>query len=124
MKSQKLNEAKELSRGVFWVIDDELYAYPYAGADCMGVAKSGLTYNHEKLWKYVKPKGCNKPYNYYPRGRVDITNKGKAVIYLNPNIDEKFIKAIKLEFGIRDEPDIKYDFSKHYQCHLDDNTIN
>ena len=37
-----------------------------------GVAKSGNTYNHKKLWNEIKPRGCNKPYNYYPRGRVDI----------------------------------------------------
>lgn len=76
---------KELSRGVFWIVDDKILAFPFMN-DEIGVAKSGNTYNHKKLWTDIKPRGYNKPYNYYPRGRVDISNKGKAIIYMNPDI--------------------------------------
>lgn len=109
---------KELSRGVFWIVDDELLAFPFLD-DGIGVAKSGNTYNHKRLWNDVKPRGCSMPYNYYPRGRVDITNRGKAVIYMNPNIADDWIPYIRQEFGIREHPTIRYDFSEHYKCYLD-----
>jgi len=113
--------AKESSNGVFWVIDGELLAFPFGTVDTYcGIAKSGLTYNHKKLWPDVKPKKCNKPYNYYPRGRVEITNSGKPVIYMNPNIDESIISDIKVEFGLGVEPVINYDHSNHYKCYMDD----
>lgn len=60
--------AKEPSRGVFWIVDGKVISFPfYNNITSLGVAKSGLTYNHKNLWTEVKPKGCNKPYNYYSR---------------------------------------------------------
>ena len=115
----KIFEAKEQSRGVFWIVDNKLLAFPFIN-DSYGVSKSGLTYNHEKLWKELKV-GKNIPYNYYPRGRVDFNGSGKPIIWMNPNIDEDgFISQIKTEFGLRENPKINYDFSDHYKCHLDD----
>ena len=35
------------------------------------------------------------------------------------NIDDSFISNIKVEFGLREEPLIKYDYSEHYNCYLD-----
>lgn len=119
IQNSYIQSAKEMYRGVFWIVDDELLAFPFM-EDNIGVAKSGVTYNHKKLWQYVKPKGCNKPYNYYPRGRVDFTNKGKPVIYMNPNIDDGFIPYIKSDFGLRENPVIRIDNSEHYKCYLDD----
>lgn len=120
MKTYIKSMAKEPSRGVFWVIDGELLAFPfYEGAE-IGIAKSGNTYNHKKLWNDVKPIGCKKPYNYYPRGRVEITNRGKVIIYMNPNIDDSMISDIRSEFGITGNPTISYDYSRHYRCYLDD----
>ena len=84
-----------------------------------GVAKSGKTYNHEKLWEYVRPKGCNKPFDCYPRGRVDYTGKGKPIIYMSPHIDETYISMIVEGFELSEKPIFKYDYSKHYQCYLD-----
>lgn len=112
--------AKEPTRGVFWVIDDELLAFPFIDYNTQGVAKSGNTYNHKKLWPDVKPKGCNKPYNYYPRGRVDFSNKGKPIVYMNPNVPDDLISDIKVEFGLREAPTVRYDNSQHYKCYLDD----
>lgn len=113
--------AKEESRGVFWEIDGELLAFPFDSDATEGVAKSGLTYNHKNLWPHIKPKGCNKPFDYYPRGRVEFTNNGDCRIYMSPHIDETLIPEIKLEFGIRSEPKIIYDNSQHYHCYLDEN---
>lgn len=114
--------SKELSRGVFWILDDTILAFPFRN-DGIGVAKSGNTYNHKKLWYDVKPRGCSKPYNYYPRGRVDISNKGKAIIYMNHEISDDWISSICQEFGIRETPVIRYDYSQHYKCYLDDGWI-
>lgn len=118
--SNILGMAKMMSRGVFWIVDDELLAFPFSDDISNGIAKSGLTYNHKKLWPHIKPKGCNKPYNYYPRGRVDFTNKGKPIIYMNPNIDDSYLSEIRTEFGLREEPKVQYDNSFHYLCYLDD----
>lgn len=115
-----VNSAKEMSRGVFWVIDGELLSFPFVENSEYGVAKSGTTYNHKKLWDHIKPKKCNKPFDYYPRGRVEFNGQGKPIIYMNPNVDESIVPEIKAEFGLRDDPIIHYDNSIHYRCHLDD----
>lgn len=110
----------DMKQGVFWVIDNNLLAIPFDKSKYpYGIAKSGDTYNHEKLWKYVKPQNCNEPYNYYPRGRVVKGTKSKAIIYMNPNITNEFIPSIKEIFEIKEEPIIKLDYSKHYKCFLD-----
>ena len=62
--------AKIASRGVFWYIDGELISFPYY-EDYVGVglAKSGSTFNHKKLWPEICPKQYKKyPFNYFPRG--------------------------------------------------------
>ena len=115
--------AKESTNGVFWYIDDQdkLLSYPFGSVDTVsGIAKSGDTYNHKRLWAEIRPN--KKPYNYYPRGRVDWDNQGRATIYLNPNItDDSIINQIRVDFGIRhsDEYRIEYDYSNHYKSHLD-----
>ena len=109
--------AKEPSRGIFWVVEDELYAFPFSES-YSSISKSGLTFNHKRLWKELSI--SKKSYNYYPRGRVDFNNKGKPLIYMNPNIDMKFISQIRQEFGLRETPVIRYDYSDHYKCYLDD----
>ncbi|MBE6719142.1 MAG: hypothetical protein E7571_00610 [Ruminococcaceae bacterium] len=103
-------------RGVFWIVDGELIAYPFDDGATKGVAKSGNTFNHKQLWEHIKP--CNKPFDYYPRGRVDFNSKGKAIIYMNPHIDNKYIKEIKTAFGVISEPIIRYDYSEHYKCFI------
>lgn len=104
-------------RGVFWVVDGELVTFPFDETATQGIAKSGKTYNHKLLWEYIKPR--NKPFDYYPRGRVDYNAKGKAIIYMNPNINAEYIVKIKIAFGIDLEPVIRYDHSEHYKCHID-----
>ena len=117
--------AKQASNGIFWILDDEnkLLAYPFGSVDSFeGIAKSGTTYNHKRLWNELKPGSSKLTFNYYPRGRVDWDNKGRPVIYMNPNIDDSWLPSIKQEFGIRppDDCKIQYDYSDHYKCHLDD----
>lgn len=109
-----------MKAGVFWVIDGELLAIPFDKNKYIeSIAKSGETYNHEKLWQIVKPKNCNKPYNYYPRGRVVKSSKYNAIIYMNQNVPNELIPSIKIIFEIEKEPIIKLDYSRHYKCYLD-----
>ena len=107
-------------RGVFWLIDDgELLACTYEENSVFGVSKSGNNYNHRLLWDHVKPLGCNKPYNYYPRGRVEISNKGKPIVYMNCNIGEDSLKLIMEAFELEEIPKVHYDGSEHYKCFQD-----
>lgn len=109
----------ERKRGVFWLIDDEILAVPYEDDAEVGVAKSGNNYNHKLLWEHVRPRKCNKPFDYYPRGRVEFTTRGEPVIYLNSNIGEQYITEVMEIFGITDAPKIHYDGSNHYKSHFD-----
>lgn len=106
-------------KGVFWLIDGELYSFSFDGSITEGIAKSGDTYNHKKLWKHVRSKRTSRPYDYYPRGCVDISNKGQPVVYMSPHIDEIFIESIKRDFDISGGVIIRYDHSEHYKCYLD-----
>lgn len=118
-QSSILGMTKEPSRGVFWIIDGEVLSFPfYNDIYSPGVSKSGLTYNHKNLWPQVKPKGCNKPYNYYPRGRVELGLK-YPTIYVNPNFDKCDLAQVKTDFELRDEPRVIIDTSPHYRCYLD-----
>ncbi|MCM1223196.1 MAG: hypothetical protein NC548_52965 [Lachnospiraceae bacterium] len=109
------------SKGVFWVIDGLLLAFPFTeNSFDSGLAKSGDTYAHKKLWSAISLQRCNKPYNYYPRGRVEITSRGTAILYMNPNVDEALIPEIMLQFGLSEYPKVIYDNSNHYKCYLDD----
>ncbi len=108
------------SKGIFWEIDGLLLAFPFVeNIFDFGLAKSGNTYVHKKLWSEIKPKGCNKPYNYYPRGRIEINSRGKAILYMNPNVDETLIPEIMIKFGLTEYPKVIYDNSNHYKCYLD-----
>lgn len=113
-------EGGKFYRGVFWVIDGALLAYPFIeGVYAGGTARPGVTYNHKKLWELVRG-SRGKPYNYYPRGRVDATNKGRPVIYMSPHVPLSLLAEIQEVFAITTEPLLRYDNSRHCRCHLDD----
>ena len=46
-------ENKHAKRGVFWVVDGALLAFPFDGAIPEATAKRGNTYNHKRLWEHV-----------------------------------------------------------------------
>ena len=71
-------------KGVFWLIDG-------------------------KIWKSIKPWKCHYPYNYYPRGRAEITSKNLCILYMNPNIGEEYIDEIMKKFGLVSVSKINYD---------------
>jgi len=134
-----------LHSGIFWVITEtseltnwKLLAFEIPcdrngnvieETHIMLNAKSGSTYNHKKLWENeIKNNTAHKPYNkkdynYYPRGRIDISNN-KATIYLNPHINiPEIIDEIKQKFGLLPQNismvRTVFDGSKHYECFLD-----
>jgi len=39
---------------------------------------------------------------------------------MNLNIDESMIPMIVEKFGLSSELEVKYDFSEHYKCYMDD----
>ena len=106
-------------RGVIWVVDGKLLAFPFREGEQLGVAKSGNTYNHRLLWEHVKPQGCKKPFDYYPRGRVEINRQSVPILYMNPNIQESMLSKIMAAFDLRAQPVVRYDHSRHYYCYLD-----
>lgn len=127
----------KLYRGIFWIKDMESLASVVIKAECNSngfftvvpdfelLAKSSAEFNHQAAWsKLSKRETENKPYNYYPRGRVEIRN-GKAVLYANGNIaDEKLLKWAINKFNLIKENgiekvEIKADMSNHYLCYLD-----
>ena len=126
----KLNEDSELYRGIFWIKDVDnptaewFFQIPtdeYGNSSYIFNSKKGNTYNHELTWNELHQK---KPYNYYPRGRVEISN-GIAKIFINPNLNtEKIINLVKSEFNLTERNGIKKikvipDYSEHYKCYLD-----
>lgn len=141
MNDQIKQSAKDpgLSHGVFWIADlDDIrnntcYCFPIpctpdgvnTGDTSHLDAKSGTTYNHEKLWSRLPSELTHgMPFDHYPRGRVQIRN-GKAVIFLNPNIATDEVKDFLVEEfhltaanGIK-SVSVKADGSSHYRCHLD-----
>ena len=126
-----------MKKGIFWCIDFDtnhprliIVAIP---CDRNGVtnetvtfsAKSGESFNHKTKWsKLDKSITQGKPFNYYPRGRVEIRN-GKATIFLNPDIhSEPVLRQIFDAFEIAANSGLKSiriqrDGSWHYRyiCH-------
>lgn len=67
-----------------------------------------------------RPAGCNKTYNYYPRGRIDYNGKGKPVLYMNQNVSIDYVPDILNAFELEEEAVIRIDRSRHYRCYLDE----
>lgn len=127
--------AKELQCGIFWCLAeteneiDEKHLITFTKecsldgvpVDTEGLnAKSGATYNHKATWaklSHTVTKG--KPFDYYPRGRVEVSNN-KAIIWLNGCLVD-LANEIKRLFGlsILSKVQVKVDGSEHYKCHFD-----
>ena len=144
-KTDYFTEAKELCSGIFWIITDSrnideykllIFDIPYNtegnSYDDLDVplnAKKGLTYNHKSTWETeIKNNSDHKPYNkkeynYYPRGRVELSGNC-ATIFLNPHINTpSIINEIKRKFGLStyniQEVRVVVDGSDHYKCFID-----
>lgn len=121
-------------KGIFWIVDRKnlqnnepyLFRIPVdpVGVPCFLTSipplnsKNGDHYNHKQTWETYVPAELRsgKPYNYYPRGRVEIKEQGKAKIFLNPDIaTEEVIAYIIEKFWLQHrEVKVIADGSKHY----------
>ncbi|MCM1322953.1 MAG: hypothetical protein NC218_02075 [Acetobacter sp.] len=127
--------AKDLHCGIFWCLAeteeeiDKAHLLPFfkscsldgVPVDTDGLnAKSGMTFNHKATWATL-PKGITKghPFDYYPRGRVEVSNN-KATIWMNGNLIE-LADEIKSMYGlsILGKVQVREDGSEHYKCHFD-----
>jgi hypothetical protein len=138
-----LTEDVQLYRGIFWIpdvnnvgssnlyftipcdvfvdINDPEFHIP----DSMSSTGSD-NYNHQRVWnsldrRYTK----GKPFNYYPRGRVEISN-GVAKVFHSPRIPQDELRQFVIDkFNLTQHNGIKKikmiaDGSDHYRCYLDD----
>ena len=126
---------KTLSRGIFWVlaetkeeitVENILPVHKFCDRDGNSTdsngfsSKSGLSYNHKETWAQLPKKITKgKPFDYYPRGRVEIRN-GKATIWMNGNV-LSLANDIKEFYGLSalQEVVVREDGSDHYKCHFD-----
>lgn len=95
----------------------------------MSNSKKGDSFNHKITWEsglfgsreFIRLTQ-KSPYNYFPRGRVEIAN-AKCKIFLNGSISTPdVINEIKRTFGLsQDLESIKVivDNSQHYSCYAD-----
>jgi hypothetical protein len=127
-----------MNKGIFWcyvtVFDDDMFSHTInpvmVRCDRDGKAleeveyssKSGENFNHKIEWEKKTAsvrKSQRKPFDYYPRGRVEVT-PGSVKVFANPVIiaDEDAKKAIVQCFELEEvKDDIKWiaDNSKHYR---------
>ncbi len=131
-------ENAELSKGIFWIVDRDdpdanrkycfLIPTDAEGNNISGMelnSKNGSTLNHERVWMELPASLTrNRSFDYYPRGRVEISH-GKAAIYLNPAVcTEEMKDFLTRVFGLFSANGIRSvrmiaDGSSHYRCHLD-----
>ncbi len=122
----------KLYKGIFWFIENDLFTVK-ALCNSQGEiienvilsSKSKTNFNHKIEWKRLdKETTQNKPFDYYPRGRVEFTYNKVLVakIYLNPILCTEDIKQKIIEaFGLTKENGASKiifiaDESFHYQA--------
>ena len=123
----------KLYRGIFWIKDldnlDKNSDYLFKietneNGDALNYtfplnSKNGNDYVHKETW-HILPFNLtkNKPFDYYPRGRVEIKHK-EALLYINPILnEERIINYLKREYCLEDVK-IILDFNEHYKCNFD-----
>ena len=116
-----------LCKGLFWLIKNDvvedvlLCVVEPLRIDGNEEQSEEKKMNHERTWS-ILDKGITrgKPYNYFPRGRVEI-KRDKAVIFLNHILNDKSVLNRLIEvFGLKEENGIseikiKNDNSWHYR---------
>ena len=118
---------KLLQKGIFWYLSQKKFIIVSVSCDENGKAenqavfssKFGDNFNHKAEWaKLSKRVTERRPYNYYPRGRVEIYDKS-IKIFLNTDINRKeIIEEIIKRFDLGDaKKEIKVinDGSSHYR---------
>ena len=124
-----------LYRGVFWVRslkEGDMIALRFLSDENGVLTDSRLTskdINHQRLWERLDSVITGGvPYNFYPRGRVEL-RRGKALIFCSPHICSEKLRTLIIErFGLTAENGIKEvllkaDGSAHYQYGFDGGMI-
>lgn len=138
-----LVEDVQLYRGIFWITDindiDSSKLYFTIPCDNDGnindpefmipntMSSTGSdNYNHKRVWSTLgKEYTHGRSFDYYPRGRVEISN-GIAKVFHSPRIPQEELKKFVInKFNLTSHNGIKKikmiaDGSDHYKCHLDD----
>lgn len=120
-----------MRKGVFWVVNDvEEIKLISVTVECdidgssldsevEFSSKSGDNFNHRVEWSKI-PQAITegKPYNYYPRGRVEIKS-GKIKLFVNPDVLDDELKGMTIKlFDLSEHSDkikVVIDNSSHYQ---------
>ena len=82
--------------------------------------------NHRRAWeKLPRAVTQGKPFDYYPRGRVEL-RRGRAWLFLSPHLcREDVVLQVRGAFGLGQMPVmLKADGSWHYRCYLDEQEEN
>lgn len=100
-----------MKKGIFWCTDSDTEAPALitvsVACDKNGdskelvrfSSKSGNNFNHRLEWeRFDRNITAGRPFNYYPRGRVEI-KKRKVTVFLNPAINKECMK--KINIGIK-----------------------
>jgi hypothetical protein len=133
--------------GIFWVFTDardfeEYTLYSISGHTIGSTAPVGCddmqfdseiprSFNHRLMWEEGETKGnphmkqyTGKPYNHYPRGRVELKDD-RATIFLSPHIigHLNVMEDIKKRFNLSpykiSDVRVVADGSDHYKCWMD-----
>ena len=113
-------------KGIFWLIDGAICSIKTecsddgapVSPDTQFSSKSGNNFNHKAEWQFLSSTVThNKPYNYYPRGRVEI--KRSAIrIFITPSLftDDILNQIISVFDLVSQKAKIKIicDGSRHY----------
>lgn len=113
-------------KGIFWLLDGELLTIK---VQCDGDgtpleaaafgAKSGENFNHRAEWaRLPKSVTAGLPFDYWPRGRVEI-KKGRATVFLHPSLNrEPVLRQIRDTFRLDGAIPVRVvsDGSAHYRC--------
>ncbi len=138
-----LAEDVQLYRGIFWIPDvnnvgssnlyftipcdvfGDINDHEFHIPDSMSSTGSD-NYNHQRVWNSLERRYTKgKPFNYYPRGRVEISN-GVAKVFHSPRIPQDELRKFVIDkFNLTSHNGIKKikmiaDGSDHYRCYLDD----
>lgn len=121
-----------MNKGIFWFpcfvgTEGELIFTEEIEA-CI-IPETAAPNTHKDSWKAVMTgrkdlRGIS--WNYFPRGRVEISH-GRALVFMNPQIlnCKNYLEQIREKFGIGHlDIRVKIDNSAHYQCTILDDKEN
>ena len=104
-------------KGPFWLICDIDLVGNISPDKILSfsVELSQITPSHKDIWDSCRG-NIKKPWNYYPRGRVEV-KKDKAIVYANSLCFEyaDLSKQLRIAYNLGDLPlELKADNSAHY----------